>query len=118
MYTTHFDFDYVARRVWKWWFSQMVDVEATWERWTEGPAVTTGRLNNLLMTIGRKEILPWSRVGTADRAFARCETKSHYEFAGAVAVPLSMASPLDQLDGAWRLTNLINNVLSQKSTRG
>jgi hypothetical protein len=116
MYTTSFDFDYVCRVVWKWWFSQMVDVEETYERMTYGPAVSPGRLNNVLMTIGRKKILPWSRVGTADRAFAPMpEPRTHAALLRAVAVPLSMSSPLDQLHNGWRLTTLLNAVLSRKA---
>lgn len=118
MFTTAFDFEYVAASTWDWWWEELGEVVDTFERLHTAP-VSPGRLTNLLVAVGRRELLPWSRVGTADRAFANNgrhpDVKNHYDFLAACAAPLSLSSPIDQLVNGHRLTDYLNRTVSKKS---
>lgn len=110
MYTTHFDPDYVAAKVWKWWAAAQKEYKDV-NRILAAAEVSNPLRDRLLMAVGRKGILPWSRIGVADR------TVAHHARAGkattlravqtAVAVPLTMANPVDQLFFNHRLTALL-----------
>lgn len=113
-YTTHFDLSYVKETIWRWWVRQLPSVLADRRRLEEAEA-SPGRVNNILMAVGRKELLPWSRVGSADRAFRREGGKTLLDLCRAVCVPLSLSNPIAQLKAGWRVNSLLCSCAAKKS---
>lgn len=113
-YTVHFDMEYVRAAVWKWWLRQLPTVLEDRRR-LAGAEASPGRVNNILMAVGRKELLPWSRVGAADRAFKLMDGKTLLDLYRAVGVPLSLSNAVAQLKAGWRLNSLLCSAASKKS---
>lgn len=113
-YTIHFDVGYVRAAVWRWWLRQLPAVLDDRQRLEQAEA-SPGRVNNILMAVGRKELLPWSRVGGADRAFKLAEGKTLLDLYRAAGVPLSLSNPIVQLKSGWRLNSLLCSAASKKS---
>jgi hypothetical protein len=114
MYTVHFDLDYACETIWKWWKRQVPTVLTDYDRLAAAEA-SVGRVNNILMAVGRKEILPWSRVGQADKAFRVRQGKTLLDLYGAVSLPMGMSNAKDQLKNGWRLNSLLCHAASKKS---
>lgn len=113
-YTTHFDMEYVRAAVWKWWLRHLATVPDDRRRLEQADA-SPGRVNNILMAVGRKELLPWSRVGSADRAFRVAGGKSLLDLYRAVCVPLSLSNAIVQLKSGWRVNSLLLSCAAKKS---
>lgn len=113
-YTTSFDLKLVVERVWEWWLRKLDRAADAWVRLSE-EKVSMARAAHLLMNVGRKEIIPWSRVGAADKRFRAVKDGTYLDLHRAVVPFLQQASPLLQLKSGYRLGNLWANSITSKA---
>lgn len=116
MYTTHFDLKYVVEETWEWWDLHLPDVPGHMRRMADADCPEP-RVNHLLMAVGRREVLPWSRVGAADRRFRKDGGKTLLDLHRAVGTALAQANPIHQLKAGYRLTSMLTHAAAKKKEK-
>lgn len=116
MYTTHFDLKYVVSESWAWWERHRKDRAELVARLAEAEC-PEARSNHLLMATGRREVLPWSRVGAADRRFRADKGRTLLDLHRAVGTALAQANPIHQLKAGYRLTSMLAHAAAKKKER-
>lgn len=112
-YTTGFILEQEAERAMTIWGSNVKDAFAEWDK------LDDGKLNELLLEYilvkcGRLKILPWSKLGTADKKIAACggKNKTMLDVYRGLAMTIGLTSGPKQMDNLHRLHKLTSAYVS------